>query len=101
MSSRMGAEENAEVSNGRSHRGFEVLLFDLGGVLMDFAGFEELARLVPVVFDRSQIRDLWIHSPAVQRFERGEITLSGASRRQALSSVDAMVTPPATIKGHW
>jgi putative hydrolase of the HAD superfamily len=53
---------------------FDVLLFDLGGVLMDFAGFEELRRLLPGSLRRSEVRDRWIHSPAVQRFERGGIT---------------------------
>lgn len=53
---------------------FDVLLFDLGGVLMDFAGFEELGPLIPGAPDRTEIRDRWILSEAVQRFERGEIT---------------------------
>jgi len=53
---------------------FDVLLFDLGGVLMDFAGFDELARFIPGAPDRSEIRERWIRSDAVQRFERGEIT---------------------------
>ncbi len=53
---------------------FDVLLFDLGGVLMDFAGFEELGNLIPGFPTRPEVRDRWIHSSAVQRFERGEIT---------------------------
>lgn len=53
---------------------FDVLLFDLGGVLMDFAGFDELGGLLPGSPGRSEVRDLWIHTPAVQSFERGEIT---------------------------
>jgi HAD superfamily hydrolase (TIGR01509 family) len=53
---------------------FDVLLFDLGGVLIDFAGFEELGRLLPGGIDRGEIRDRWIASPSVQRFERAEIT---------------------------
>ena len=53
---------------------FDVLLFDLGGVLMDFAGFEELGPLIPGAPDRTEIRDRWIRSDSVQRFERGEIT---------------------------
>jgi len=53
---------------------FQVLLFDLGGVLMDFAGFDELTRFIPGAPDRSEIRERWIHSGAVQRFERGGIT---------------------------
>ena len=53
---------------------FDVLLFDLGGVLIDFAGFEELGRLLPGGVSRDEIRERWISSPSVQRFERAEIT---------------------------
>ena len=53
---------------------FDVLLFDLGGVLIDFAGFEEMSRLVPGCPDRSEIRSRWIESVSVQQFERGRIT---------------------------
>lgn len=52
---------------------FDVLLFDLGGVLMDFAGFDELTRFIPGAPARSEIRDRWIRCEAVRRFERGEI----------------------------
>ena len=58
----------------RSDTDFDVLLFDLGGVLIDFAGFEELRRLLPQVSDRSEIRDRWIKSKSVQLFERADIT---------------------------
>ncbi len=50
---------------------FDVLLFDLGGVLIDFAGFDELGRLMPGAPDRGEIRERWINSESVQRFERG------------------------------
>ena len=53
---------------------FDVLLFDLGGVLIDFAGFEELSRLLPEAVDRAEVRARWIESDSVQRFERAEIT---------------------------
>jgi putative hydrolase of the HAD superfamily len=53
---------------------FEVLLFDLGGVLIDFAGFRELGRILPAGVDRAEVRRRWITSPLVQRFERAEIT---------------------------
>jgi len=72
---------------------FDVLLFDLGGVLMDFAGFEELRGLVPGSLRRSEVRDRWIHSPAVQRFERGEIT----ARRFAeavIADLEISLEPP-------
>ena len=50
----------------------EVLVFDLGGVLIEFRGFEVLAELLPGA-DASTIRSRWIRSPAVTAFERGEI----------------------------
>jgi putative hydrolase of the HAD superfamily len=53
---------------------FDVLLFDLGGVLIDFAGFRELGRILPAGVDRAEVRRRWITSPLVQRFERAEIT---------------------------
>jgi putative hydrolase of the HAD superfamily len=62
MESKTGAKE------------IDVLLFDLGGVLVDFAGFEELGRLVPKAPSREEIRSRWIESETVQRFERGHIS---------------------------
>lgn len=50
---------------------FDVLLFDLGGVLVDFAGFAELGRLLPGL-DAAAVRERWIRSDAVHRFERGD-----------------------------
>ena len=52
---------------------FDVLLFDLGGVLIDFAGFDELTQMLPDAPDRAEIRDRWIRSESVQLFERGDI----------------------------
>ena len=65
----------------RSDTDFDVLLFDLGGVLIDFAGFEEMRRLLPGVSDLSEIRDRWIHSESVQLFERGDIVPNEFARR--------------------
>ncbi|MEJ2583383.1 MAG: hypothetical protein P8127_17410, partial [Acidobacteriota bacterium] len=53
---------------------FEVLLFDLGGLLIDFAGFDELVPLMLGAVDREEVRRRWISSKAVQRFERAEIS---------------------------
>lgn len=60
---------------------FDVLLFDLGGVLIDFAGFEELNRMLPNAPGRSEIRSRWINSKAVQGFERGHIGPDEFARR--------------------
>jgi putative hydrolase of the HAD superfamily len=65
----------------RNETEFDVLLFDLGGVLIDFAGFEEMRRLLPQVSDRSEIRDRWIRSKPVQLFERGEVAPEEFARR--------------------
>jgi putative hydrolase of the HAD superfamily len=51
----------------------KVLLFDLGGVLVDFAGFEQLGALVPPPAGPEEIRSRWLDSPAVRDFELGGI----------------------------
>lgn len=50
----------------------EVILFDLGGVLVDWDGVEPLVRLSLGALDPEEARQFWICSPAVRRFERGE-----------------------------
>ncbi len=62
-------------------RQFEVLLFDLGGVLIDFAGFDEMGKLLPGAPGRAEIRSRWINSEAVQRFERGDLATEEFARR--------------------
>ena len=64
-----------------NQRKFDVLLFDLGGVLIDFAGFEEMSRLLQHSLSRSEIRSRWIDSEAVQRFERGDLATEDFARR--------------------
>ncbi|MBW2609486.1 MAG: HAD family phosphatase [Deltaproteobacteria bacterium] len=50
--------------------GFEVLMFDLGGVLVDFTGLVNLSMLFPSV-DIEEIRHKWLMSPVVKKFETG------------------------------
>jgi len=57
-----------------AHQSFDVLLFDLGGVLVDFAGFEQLDRILGATTAAASIRERWIKSDAVSRFERGDIS---------------------------
>ena len=52
---------------------FDVLLFDIGGVLIHFAGFEELPARLSHPIDAASVRERWIRSRAVQTFERGDI----------------------------
>ena len=57
-----------------TERKFEVLLFDLGGVLVHFTGFEELGYLLPDAPDSATVRHRWICSKAVHLFESGAIS---------------------------
>jgi len=50
------------------------LLFDLGGVLVDFAGFAELPKLLREPLSFAEVKRRWISCPAVVEFERGAIT---------------------------
>lgn len=51
-----------------------VLLFDMGGVLVENAHFEDLPKLVPGPLPEGDIYDQWLNSTSVQRFERGQIS---------------------------
>ena len=49
----------------------EVLLFDLGGVLVESAGLQELPRLLAAPMQPEDLRRKWLTSPAVGLFETG------------------------------
>ncbi len=51
--------------------GYDVLLFDLGGVLADFRGLKKLMEILPHAPDIEEIRKKWLLSPAVKRYETG------------------------------
>ena len=51
---------------------FDVLLFDLGGVLADFTGLEKLKFLFPQYMDLEDIRVRWLRSSSIKRFETGK-----------------------------
>ena len=48
-----------------------LLLFDLGGVLLESSAHDSLRRLADIDFDIAQYRERWLTSPAVRRFESG------------------------------
>ena len=50
----------------------KVLLFDLGGVLIEFTGLVEVRKLLEADPGSDDIRHRWIESHSVVRFERGE-----------------------------
>jgi putative hydrolase of the HAD superfamily len=50
---------------------YDVLLFDLGGVLVELAGVQRMLDLAEGRFDEAQLWHTWLHSPAVRAFETG------------------------------
>ena len=48
-----------------------LLLFDLGGVLLENSAFDALTRLSSDDFDVAEFQERWLTSPAVRRFELG------------------------------
>ena len=56
----------------RSRR--KVLIFDLGGVLLENTGREKLTSLLPAGTPTGDVRLRWLASSVVQRYERGHIS---------------------------
>jgi putative hydrolase of the HAD superfamily len=59
----------------------EVLLFDLGGVLVDFSGVREVAPLLPVGTSEANIIERWRRCPHSEAFDRGQLTSHEISER--------------------
>ncbi len=55
-------------------RSGRVVLFDLGGVLVENTGEQGLSSLLPYQLDRQEIWARWLASDAVRRFECGQIS---------------------------
>ncbi|MDH3377522.1 MAG: HAD-IA family hydrolase [Gammaproteobacteria bacterium] len=51
-----------------------VILFDLGGVLVDFAGYRRLESILQGPIDADELRVRWLSSAAVREFELGRLT---------------------------
>ncbi len=51
-----------------------VLLFDLGGVLVENVGFERFNALLPSPIPTEELKTQWLESPAVRSFEVGNCT---------------------------
>jgi putative hydrolase of the HAD superfamily len=52
----------------------EVLLFDLGGVLVEYSGVREVARLLPVETSESEILERLSRCPHTEAFGRGQLS---------------------------
>lgn len=51
-----------------------LLLFDLGGVLVENRIFQRLKCLAPEILDTDALKDRWLQSPSVRQFELGRST---------------------------
>lgn len=51
-----------------------VILFDLGGVLIENTGRDGLMSLLPYTLDTTEIWRRWLESPSVRQFEAGKIS---------------------------
>ncbi len=54
-------------------RDIDVVLFDLGGVLVELAGVGKMLEWAPALGDSDELWRRWLHSDAVRRFETGRI----------------------------
>ncbi len=73
-----------------------VLLFDIGGVLVENAGFSALAALLPGEPGEAAVKDRWLTSSAVRDFERGMIAPAEFADR-FLAEWGLTLTPEAFI----
>ncbi|MGH8674774.1 MAG: HAD family hydrolase [Burkholderiales bacterium] len=58
-----------------------VVLFDLGGVLVENTGAQGLASLLPYRLSREEMWARWLGSEAVREFERGQISPEAFAER--------------------
>ncbi|WP_347986236.1 HAD-IA family hydrolase [Methylomonas sp. AM2-LC] len=58
-----------------------LLLFDLGGVLTENAGFSQLNTLLPQPLDKQDLKQRWLLSSSVRAFELGELGAQDFARQ--------------------
>jgi glucose-1-phosphatase len=59
----------------------KLLLFDLGGVLIDFSGIRDLPALMRIPVLEAEVRQRWGSCPVIRAFETGEITANQFAER--------------------
>jgi putative hydrolase of the HAD superfamily len=73
-----------------------ILLFDLGGVLVENTGFDELRRLRPGALSNADVRARWLASPSLRAFERGQIS-AGLFAEQFVKEWQLRIPPAAFL----
>jgi glucose-1-phosphatase len=85
----------------------KVLLFDLGGVLVDVANLRELPSLLPMAMEPEELRRKWVSSRAIAQFESGRCgaeTFAAEFLREwglAMGSRDFLERFAAWVKGPY
>jgi len=79
-----------------------VLLFDLGGVLLENVAFERLNVLLPSSIPSEDLKTQWLASPAVRAFETGNSTPE-IFARDIVSEWQLSLTPTAFLEAftYW
>jgi HAD superfamily hydrolase (TIGR01509 family) len=79
-----------------------VLLFDLGGVLVEITAFEALRAMLGEALDDDEVRERWLRSPAVRSFELGRVSPAVFASR-FISEWRVALTPEAFLEdfGTW
>jgi glucose-1-phosphatase len=72
----------------------QLLLFDLGGVLVNYTGFQEIGALLSEAVTAEELQERW-RGCGAERFETGDITPSEFA--EVLASVLAFNVPPQTF----
>lgn len=75
----------------------ELLLFDLGGVLVEFSGFRDLRPLLRVPLSEAEIRQQWIVCPTIRAFEVGQLTPQQFAER-FVAAWNVAVPPAAFLR---
>ena len=74
-----------------------VLLFDLGGVLVENVGFERFNALLPSPIPSEELKTQWLASPAVRSFEAGNCTPEVFARK-VVTDWQLPLTPAAFLE---
>jgi putative hydrolase of the HAD superfamily len=74
----------------------EAIIFDLGGVLVDWAGVDAIIDLAAKHLDRETARRFWMESPWIRRFETGRCSPEDFAAG-VVRDLELKVTPDAFL----
>jgi glucose-1-phosphatase len=75
----------------------DAILFDLGGVIVELSGVEQMLAWSTGVADTDELWRRWLHSPSVRRFERG-VTSAETFAAEAVAEFACPVAPDSFLE---